>query len=146
MTHASPTPETDDAAIPETSQITWKQIPKHEFPPYSSLSHARLPDEVWLYMWYPPRQNLDPWAELLHYYPVMTITKSAHIRTAMWLELQLKSAVLAEWPVNTPIWVQYSSNVHNWLPPRRKINNNSIWIKVRELADVKVKGFPSTTS
>ena len=77
-------------------QQTLKHQKSHEFPPYSSLSHAKLPDDECLYMWYPPRQTLDPWAKLLHYYPVMTIIKSAHIRTEMWLELQLKSAVLAE--------------------------------------------------
>ena len=41
-----------------------------------------------------------------------------------------------------PVFFQYPQLAS----PLRKINSNSICIKVRELAEVKVNGFPSTTS
>ena len=97
MTHVPPAPETDDAAVPETFITNHKKTITH--PRISTLlllvtcqaSRRRLTLHV-----VPTPTTLDPWAKLLHYYPVMTIIKSTHIRTEMWLELQLKSAVLAE--------------------------------------------------
>ena len=52
MTHVSPTPETNDAAIPETAQ-------KNE------------------------KTNYQFMGKRWHKYQIMTITKSAHIRTEM---------------------------------------------------------------
>ena len=91
MTHVSPTPETDDAAIPEIAQIARKLIPPILQPVKYKKSRRLLTLHV-----IPTQTDYQSMGKRWHKHQNMTITKYAHIRTEMWLELQLKSAVLAE--------------------------------------------------
>ena len=84
--------------------------------------------------------------KLHHYYPSMTSKKlcSYTYREIATTTIEFSGArrTTRQHSHLSPVFLQRPQLASTL----RKINNNSICIKVRELAEVKVQGFPSMTS